>query len=343
MIRRIWTLFVARNKEFLRDRSALAWSILFPFLIILGFGLVFNEDRQTLYKAGIVGPDRADDSFSLRYRAFRKTRFVEFVQFKTGEEAAGKLLHHRIDILIEPSTGTYWKSETSPKGYIAEKLLLSAGLDTGESIFRKTVKGREVPYLEWFFPGILGMNVMFSALFGVGYVVVNYRKNGVLKRMSVTPLRPFEFLSAQILSRMFILIGVTAVVFTGCMLLFGFSMRGSVFDLLVIYCLGGVSMISLSLLVASRSDSEEFAGGILNIITWPMMFLSEVWFSLEGAAPWIRNVSKIFPLTHVVDASRRIMNDGAGLTDLAVQLAFLAGTTVVFLAAGSFLFKWHRS
>ena len=86
--------------------------------------------------------------------------------------------------------------------------------DTG--LIRSNVTGIEVPYVEWLFPGILGMNMMFSALFGVGYVVVRYRKNGVLKRMSVTPVRPLEFLGAQVLSRIFLLLITTAIVYIGC-------------------------------------------------------------------------------------------------------------------------------
>jgi ABC-type multidrug transport system permease subunit len=102
-------------------------------------------------------------------------------------------------------------------------------------------------------------------------------------------------------------------------------------------------MISLGLLIASRSSSEEFAGGVLNVLSWPMMFLSEVWFSLEGAKPWVQKASKIFPLTHMIDCARRIMNDGAGLYELRWQVLVLAGMSAFFLVLGSLLFKWQKS
>jgi ABC-2 type transport system permease protein len=186
------------------------------------------------------------------------------------------------------------------------------------------------------------MNMMFSALFGVGYVVVSYRKNGVLKRMSVTPLRPWEFLTSQILSRMYLLLITTGVVFIGCKLIYGFQVRGSYLTLFLVFCLGGFSMISLALVVASRSGSEEFAGGILNLITWPMMFLSEVWFSLEGTEPWVQKAARIFPLTHMIDAARKIMNDGAGIREVYSQLIILACMSLAFLVIGSLLFKWQK-
>lgn len=343
MFKRIWILFKARNLEFLRDRSALAWNVLFPVMVIVGFSVLFGDERQVLYKVGIIagdaGPSAADDP---RLENFRQTKYIDFITFPSLDTAMGKLLHHRIDLLMHPERDTYWTSNTSPKGYIAERLLQASAVAPSTGFRRENVSGVEVPYLEWLFPGILGMNMMFSALFGVGYVVVTYRKNGVLKRMSVTPLRPWEFLASQILSRMYLLLLTTAAVFAGCMIMYGFEVRGSYFTLLLVFMLGGISMVSLALVVASRSGSEEFAGGILNLITWPMMFLSEVWFSLEGAEPWVQKLSRFFPLTQMIDASRRIMNDGAGLADVRSNIFILALMTLVFLVAGSLLFKWQK-
>lgn len=351
MLRRIGILFRARNKEFLRDRSALSWNILFPLFVIFGFSLLFSEDRQALYTVGVIHQE-PESSYQLnshalppraaeQYRNFKKTKYVDFIPLDAGE-AMNKLMHHQVDLLINPESGKYWVSRTSPKGYIVERLL-HASSGTGAAFEKESVTGREIPYIEWLFPGILGMNMMFSALFGVGYVVVRYRKNGVLKRMSVTPTRPFEFLTAQVLSRMYLLLVTTAIVYAGTVLLYGFECRGSYLSLLLVFALGGFSMVSLGLLVASRSSSEEFAGGILNLITWPMMFLSEVWFSLEGARPWIQKLSRIFPLTHMIDAARKIMNDGAGLLDLRIQIASMALMSLLFLGLGSYLFKWQKS
>jgi ABC-type multidrug transport system permease subunit len=140
--------------------------------------------------------------------------------------------------------------------------------------------------------------MMFSALWGVGYVVVRYRKNGVLKRLKATPLNAFEYLTAQAISRIFLLMFTLVIVWTGCDLIFSFRVQGSYLDLFVIFFLGSLSLTSLGLVLASRGTSEEFTTGILNFISWPMMFLSEVWFSLEGAPQWVKSSAKIFPLTH---------------------------------------------
>jgi ABC-2 type transport system permease protein len=344
MFKRIGTLFIARTKEFYRDRSSLGWNILFPFLIIFGFSFIFNQENQSLYKVGIIEAAQ-NKSFmaaeNKRLKDFRKTSYIDFVTFSTQQEALDKLAHHRIDFAVDAETGAYWLSDSSPKGYIVERLYHGSTVSENSTL-KKKIHGEEIPYIEWLFPGILGMNIMFSSLFGMGYVIVRYRKNGVLKRISVTPVNTFEFVTSQILSRMVIIIMTTVIVYTGCALLYGFKCRGSLLTLLLVFILGGFSLVSLGLTVASRSSSEEFAGGVLNMITWPMMFLSEVWFSLEGANPVVIKISKFLPLTHMVDAARRVMNDGASLMDIRIPLVILTGMSLLFITISSLLFKWQR-
>ncbi len=184
------------------------------------------------------------------------------------------------------------------------------------------------------------MNMMFSGLFGVGYVIVRYRKTGALKRFKATPLTPFEYLTAQVVSRMFLLLFTNVIVYAGCAMLFKFRCQGSYLDLIFLFSLGSVSVISLGLVVAARVSSEEFASGVLNMITWPMMFLSEVWFSLEGLTDWVHTFSQFFPLIHVTEGMRQIMNEGASIGDLGFQIMVLSMMSLIFMLIGSILFKW---
>jgi ABC-type multidrug transport system permease subunit len=176
----------------------------------------------------------------------------------------------------------------------------------------------------------------------VGYIVVRYRKNGALKRLKVTPLNAFEYLTAQAISRIFLLMFTLLVVWTGCDLIFRFAVEGSYVDLFVVFLLGSLSLTALGLILASRGTSEEFTTGILNFISWPMMFLSEVWFSLEGAPRWVKTAAQIFPLTHMLKAVRRIMHDGAGLMDVSIEITILALMTLAFLIIGASLFSWNK-
>jgi ABC-2 type transport system permease protein len=132
------------------------------------------------------------------------------------------------------------------------------------------------------------------------------------------------------------------IVWTGCDLIFSFNVQGSYLDLFIIFFLGSLSLTALGLVLASRGTSEEFTTGILNFISWPMMFLSEVWFSLEGAPQWVKASAKIFPLTHMLTAARKVMHDGAGLLDVAPQIIVLALMTLGFLTLGAALFSWNK-
>ena len=204
------------------------------------------------------------------------------------------------------------------------------------------VNSRQVRYIDWFFPGVVGMSMMFSAMYGVGYTIVRYRKNGVLKRLEATPLTAFEYLTAQLFSRFFMIAFSVLILWVGADLVFDFSMQGSYLDLAAMMAVGALSMITLGLVVASRSTSEEFAEGLLNMINWPMMFLSGVWFSLEGAPQWLQTIANLLPLTHLLKGMRRIVNDGATLAGVKGELAILAAMSFIYLALGAVLFKWNR-
>lgn len=331
-----WTHFlavlVARNKEFMRDRAALAWNFIFPVLIVVGFAVTFSGKSLDQYKVGIA---HAAEATKIDFLA---TEYIQFIPVDDLDKSITKVERHQLDMLLDGQQQRFWINETSPSGYILERVLRGTG---GEAYAKQMVTGEEVRYVDWLIPGVLGMNMMFSALFGVGYVMVRYRKNGVLKRLKATPLTALEFLSAQIVSRMWLIVMVTTIVYFGTHIFINFRMLGSYFDLLIVLLLGSFALISLGLVVAARLKSEELAGGLLNMASWPMMFLSGVWFSLEGLQPWVQNLALIFPLTHIIDAARAIMIDGAGLTAISSQLLILAVMSIIFLLMGALSFRWE--
>ena len=335
--KRFLALLITRNKEFLRDRSSLSWNILMPVLIVAGFAFAFTGDIGSKFKVGVINKNMATQ----QSREFLALKYIEFYDVKNTpaavSRAIAKVQRHQVDMLLDAAKQDYWINSESPGGYLVEKILLNSK----QQLFKKqTVTGKKIRYLDWVIPGILSMNMMFSALFGVGFVIVRYRKNGMLKRLKATPITAFEYLSAQIVSRMILIMLVTAFVFYGTNIFVDFVMNGSHFNLFLVFALGALNMISLGLIIAARITSEETAGGLLNLFSWPMMFFSGVWFSLEGAAPIMQTIAEFFPLTHVTAAARAIMIDGAGLADISYHLLVLAGQTIIFLLIGSWFFNW---
>lgn len=338
MLSRIYAIFRARNLEFVRDRGSMSWNLLLPFGLMFGLSFVFGDANRPQYTVGVLGDESRIDA---SLHPFFATRYMEFVAVDDEQDAVRKVARHQLDLLVDlHETPRYWVNPDSPKGYFAELALLE--VSDGEARKQET-SGDAVRYVDWVLPGILGMNMMFSSLFGVGYVVVRYRKNGFLKRLRATPLRAFEFVFAQVLSRLMLTMLITTVVFVGVSLLLDIRVEGSYFLLFLVGLVGAVTLISMGLLVASRVTSEELAGGLLNLVTWPMMLLSGVWFSLEGADDWVQNLAAFFPLTHVLDSARAVMLDGAGFADVAGDLFALTAMSVAFIAAGAFLFRWRAT
>lgn len=340
MMRRFLAVLHARNLEFVRDRSALGWNVLLPVLIVLGMWFIFSGGQKPLFKVAVLNGGTPLAKMS---NAFLKTRYVDFYVVTDQAQAESRVAHNQIDMLLDlrqSAAPHYWVNESSPKGYILEKILTG---ETDAHYTRGIANGRAIGYVDWLIPGVLGMNMMFSCLFGVGYVIVRYRKNGFLKRLYATPLRALEFIAAQVTSRLLLIMTITVAVYLGTDWLLGFYMSGSYAALLLVTILGATSMISLGLMVSARVSSEEFAGGLLNLLTWPMMFLSGVWFSLDGAPKWIQKIAEIFPLTQMLEGARSVMLDGAGILNIWPHLLALAAMTVLFLGLGAAGFKWKAN
>ena len=339
MLSRIYAIFVSRNREFFRDRSSLAWNLLLPVGLVFGLSFAFDGQRDEF----TVGVLQTEAEIDIASHPFLETRYIRFVPYDDIDEALRKVERHQLDLLIDTGPPTrYWINPTAPKGYFVEFALLQASAPAPNSVIKEQIEGAPVRYADWILPGILGMNMMFSCMFGVGYVVVRYRKNGFLKRLRATPLTSFEFITAQVASRMVLIMMITAFVYAGTHLLLDTRMEGSYFTLFLVGLVGAISMVSLGLIVSARVTSEEHAGGLLNLINWPMMMLSGVWFSLEGTGETIRGISRIFPLTHILDSARAVMLDGATFTDVAPSLAALVIMSAVFLTIGAAIFRWEQ-
>lgn len=351
VLRQFAALLAARNREFWRDRAALGWSLAFPAFVILGLYFAFSDEDKALYKVGLVNAT-ADEARVLgaadpALARFLALRHVEFITETDAPAAQRKVARHQLDLLIDPldddAPTRYWVNTDSPNGYVLEQLLTAgAGAPGTQPLQRETLSGQEVRYVDWVIPGVIGMNMMFGCLWGVGYVIVRYRANGVLRRFRATPVSAFTFLAAQVVSRLLITLAITSLIFFPSWWLIGFRVEGSLIDLLVVTLFGALAMIAMGLVTATRTSSIEVAGGVLNFLTWPMMLLSGVWFSLEGAAPLLKDIANLLPLTHFVDAARAIMIDGAGLASLWPHLAALAAMAVVFMAVSAALFRWER-
>jgi ABC-2 type transport system permease protein len=333
-LKRFLAALYARNREFLRDRTAVSWNIVMPVLIVMGFAFAFTTESPDLFKVGLFGQTQQPTP---PLEQFLATQHIKFITTDDLQNATTRVERHQLDMVLDLTQSSYWINATSSKGYMLERLLGN----NHSGLKKQTVSGEAIRYVDWLAPGVFGMNVMFASLFGVGYSIVRYRKNGVLKRLRATPLTALEFLSAQVASRLWLILLVTILVFSATNFIVDFRMYGSYLDLFLVLLVGTLCLISLGLIIAARMSSEEAANGVLNLITIPMMILSGVWFSLEGSSPVVQKLSLLLPLTHFNNAARAIMLDGAGLVDVSGSLLTLIGMSIVCMLIAAYLFRWE--
>jgi ABC-2 type transport system permease protein len=334
-MKRLLAMIQARLLEVARDRAAWTWNFLVaPLLVVIA--AMFSSGPQAVFKVGVLG----DLPLTPATHPFFATEGTRFHRETDREKAIAEVQHQRIDLLLDPTTKplSYWINTESDKGRLLQRLL--RGEDAG--VRAEQVTGTQIRYGDWLVPGLLGANIMFTGLFGIGHVLVRYRKSGYLKRLNGTPLRAIEFVSAQLIACLIVVVSRAALVYVICNLVLHMRMEGSYLNLLLVAVMGSMSMIAMSLLVTARISNEELSAGLLNLLSWPMLLLSGVFFSLDGAPALIQGAAGFLPLTQMLEAARAVMLDGAHLIDIARPLLVMAAMTGVFLAVGSSLFRWTQ-
>ena len=340
-MKKFMAMVKARSMEFVRDRGTFFWNLIFPIIMIVGFSFAFSGEREQMFKVGLIGDIPAPEEMK-----FLQMRSVDFIDYTLEEnlipkqEILERLRFHQIDMLIDFTENEYFINEQSPKAEVLHKLINMPDPGNERVLSEQQVSGQAIRYVDWLVPGVIGMNMLFSCLFGVGFVIVRYRKNGVLKRLKATPVTPFSFISAQMASRFIIVILTSVLVYSGTNLFMKFMMQGSYGNLILTTSLAIICMISLGLVFAARFRSEELASGIMNLVIFPMIIFSGVFFSLEGTPKIMQRFSRVIPLTHYIEASRSIMLEGAGLLTIMPNLLVLGGMALAFLLTASLLFQW---
>ncbi|MDE0151833.1 MAG: ABC transporter permease [Bdellovibrionales bacterium] len=332
-IKAVKAIFIARLKEFYRDKAAFYWHLVLPFFIIASFYFIFDSDQTPSYKVGVVGESLNDSE------EFFQLKYIQFIP-QEKDIALDKIRNHTLDMLVQPGQPLqYWVNDSNRKAYFLEKILKGS---YNKSIEKNPSLSRTISYVDWVFPGILALNIMFSCLWGVGWLIVKYRDDGYLKRLNATPLKVYHFILGQMLARLIIILCGTSVIFIVGAWFIDFEMQGSYLDLFICYLFGVLSLISIGLLVATRTTSKEFADGALNLFSWPMIIFSGIWFSLEGAPSWLLAFAYSLPLTHLVESTRKIMLEGAMLSELWFNVSAMVIFSVTAFALVAVLFKWNE-
>jgi ABC-2 type transport system permease protein len=335
----------ARIREFVREPEALFWVFVFPILMAVVLGFAFRDHPPDPVPVGVVNGPAASGLTEALTRA-GTTKPQTYATLPEGLEA---LRTGKIALLVEEGGGkdlVYHFDPTRPDARIA-RLEVDDAIQRGRGRTDPTPV-RETPvhekgsrYIDFLLPGILGLNLMGTGIWGVGFSIVNARLKKTLKVMVATPMRKSDFLLAQILSRfLFLILEVTLILAFG-VVAFHVPIRGSLALVGLTTVLGSLCFAGLGLLVAARARTLEAASGLMNLVMVPMWLLSGVFFSSERFPKAAQPVIQALPLTALNNALRAVMLEGKTLPAVSGELLIVTVWGILAFAAALKIFRWQ--
>ena len=338
-------LTLVRFREFIRQPEAVFWTFVFPILLAVGLGLAFRSKSPERPHVGVVStrPGAAQVIAALQKDS---SVIVEHLNDSTGARA---LRTAKIAMLVVPQGDGGLQYVFDPlRGESANaRLIVDRAIQTGAGradpvrVADRKVTEKGSRYIDFVIPGLLGMNLMGSGIWGIGFAIVDSRSKRLLKRFMATPMSRAEYLMAFLLSRLaFLVVEVVTLLGFGA-LVFGVPLRGSIIELSVICLVSALAFGGLGLLIASRAKTVEGVSGLMNLVMLPMWIFSGVFFSSSNFPSVVQPVIKALPLTAVNDALRANMLEGTSIAGLGLEMAIITGWLVVSFVAALKLFRWR--
>ena len=339
-------LALARFREFAREKEMIFWTFVFPILMAVGLGIAFrNKGPDRIYIGIVDGPLATTLTKALASEGDVVVRRIPAAQVN------GALRRGDVALVVEPAAAgaaavAYRYDPTRAESRVAqlaanEALGRATGRPPAQPARLEKVTQRGSRYIDFLIPGLLGMNLLGTGLWGIGFALVRMRTGKLLKRLLATPMRKTEFLLSFMLARLaFLAIEVTALLLFA-RFAFDVVVNGSIVAVFLVAALGAFTFSGLGLLVGSRSKTQEGVMGLINVVSLPMWLLSGVFFSADRFPAVLQPLIRALPLTAIVDALRGIMIDGASLAAMALPLGIALAWCVASFATALAIFRWR--
>lgn len=335
----LFQLTMTRFRLFLREPEAVFWIFVFPILLAVGLGIAFRNRPADVLQ---VGATTAQLTQALSAD--------KGLTASTLDEAAGTHALATGNILllaIQTSSGVSYKyDDTNPDARTARLLAdraiqTAAGRHEAVAASNQLIHETGARYIDFVVPGLLGMNVMSSAIWGMGFAIVEARQKKMLKRLVASPMPRWQYLGSYILSRLAMLVIEVGVFLGFARVAFGVPFRGSLVELGALCLLTSLAFSALGLLVASRAKTMEAASGLMNLVMLPMWILSGVFFSASRFPAVIQPFVKALPLTAAIDSFRGNMLQGMSLGQMIGPVAILLAWLIVAFSVSLRIFRWR--
>jgi len=335
-------LTLARFREFLREPEAIFWVFAFPVVMTCALGIAFRSRGSEPIIAGVVEEAGADQiAATLEHNG----RFT--IRRIAPDQADQALRDGRAPVLIVPGTPpTYRFDEARAESQVA-RLAVDAALQRGagrRDAFAPVEQPIDVVgsrYIDWLVPGLLGMNIMGTGMWSVGFGIVIARQKKLLKRLIATPMSKIDYLLAIVFSRLATLSVEVIIIVSFAWIVFDVAVHGHLWSLALLALLGAITFGGLGLLVASRARTIEAVSGLMNLVMVPMWVLSGVFFASTNFPDATQPFIRALPLTALNDALRAVINEGRSLGTLLPQILTLALWAAVSFVLSLRLFRWQ--
>jgi ABC-2 type transport system permease protein len=337
-------LTLVRYREFRREPEAIFWVFVFPLLLATGLGIAFRNRPTEIVNVGVAAGRPGTEEVRAALAASHELT----VEVLDDSAAARGLRIGRLALVAVPEGPgkvTYRFDDTRPDARTArflvdDALQRGAGRTDPVESHEDFVREPGSRYIDFVLPGLLGLNLMGSGMWGIGFSVVDARRKRLLKRFLATPMSKWEYLASFVISRLTLLtIEVTLLVGFG-ILAFHVPLRGSLFALVLTCLLAALAFGGLGLLIAARPTTIEGASGLMNLVMMPQWIFSGVFFASNKFPAVAQPFIKALPLTAVVDAFRGIMLEGVGLAGLIPELSVIVVWAIVSFAVALRIFRW---
>ena len=322
-------LLIAREKEMWREPEVIFWVFAFPILLALGLGIAFRNKPADVHRVAVVAGKEATRTLELLQASPQKgSVFAEvlpesaaFDQFRLGK--------YDLVLVPQPGGGVEYRYDparpesVSARATVNDALQAAAGRKDALPTSEKASSEPGARYIDFLIPGLLGMNLMNSGMWGVGFALVEMRQRKLLKRFVATPMRRSDFLLALASSRLLLMLVQLVLLLGFGVLAFHMRLMGSWASVILISAIGALCFGGLGLLTASRAQKIETVSGLINLVMMPMWLLSGVFFSYERFPALLMPFIKLLPLTALNDALRATILEGATLTAQGSRLLVL--------------------
>jgi ABC-2 type transport system permease protein len=330
---------------FVRDRTALFFVIVFPLMFLLVFGGIFgSEGRTPKVEVFVAGSGPLLSSLPTEALDIERVPSVEdgIDRVRDGDRPA--LVFERGDTLVVRYAASDQIGGATVRG-IVEGVVNRANLEAAGSPPRyafeaSRVEDDSLSPIEFFTPGLLSYGISMGAVFGVALTLVVWREKGLLRRLRLAPLRPSEIAAGRIVLSLGIAFVQLLLFLAVGVLLFDLSLDASWWMAFPLIFVGTLAFLAIGLITGAITKTEEGASAVANLITLPMAFLSGAFFPIDLAPDWLQAVSKVLPLTYLIEGLQDVMVRGLGAAAALPDLAVLAAFAVALGTLGIRLFRW---